>query len=483
MNEKMSTVARIASGIFVVGVLAAAVGLALYMKSQRRQPPQAEPAPDIARVIAPPLELVNGYQVRLRGDGTAEPKILVSIVPQVSGTIQTLGENFQRGGVVQAGDLLMQIDRTDYLQKRQAAQAQIDLLTAQRNRLDVEEENLRQLLEIERQRVEIAAQQLRRIRQLEAEGAATETDVDNQRELWLQRRSAVRNYANQLALLPEQRKELTARIDAARADYQTAQTQLDRTTIRSPISGRVAHENYSKVEKGNLAQAGKVYGEIFQPDVMEIPVSIPAAQLQWIPEDRIGPCGQPGEIPPELRIRAEVRWMPESESIDEPVVWNGCVRRIGAGLERQTRMVPLIVQVSNPANPDARKPLKRNTYVEVTIYGELLDSVFVLPRSAVLAPDEQYPTASVWLVQDDKLRRRPVDVVRYENETAILRPDADPDDRFGLAPGDRVVRNELALPVVGMAVEVFSSRREMDKALAGTPEAVTESPDDARPEG
>ncbi|MFW5840823.1 MAG: hypothetical protein ACOCZE_09600, partial [Planctomycetota bacterium] len=94
MTEQLSSKARIFSLFFVVVVVLGAVGAAIHLKNAKQQPAQRKVTQEVARVVAPPLEVVRDYQIRLRGNGSARPAVSNKIIPQVGGKIIELGENF-----------------------------------------------------------------------------------------------------------------------------------------------------------------------------------------------------------------------------------------------------------------------------------------------------------------------------------------------------------------------------------------------------
>lgn len=461
MNHTIRIIVNIVLSLLLL-VVAAGVGrwLISHMQTPERQAP-ARPAP---RVQAPPIEPAADYQVELVGFGSARARVRQQVTPRVSGEIVDKAPNFLSGKYVQAGQMLLEIDRTDYQLAYDRVSERIALLEAQAARIRRERENLRDSRAIEAQRLELARSQEQRVLALIARGASSENELDAVRETLLARQAQLQSIDNSLALIEPQLAELQAQIDQAHVDQAEAQVALDRCTILSPVSGRVLS---SSVEIGEQVSMDTPCGEVYATAVMEVPVSIPASDLAWLDPQMLEQCRRGGALPhdPDRRIGATVQWSQSSQSTGAAVVWRGCVDRIEAGLEAQTRTAVLVVRVDNPAlvfGDDPAAPtmadepmLDLNMFCRVVIYGRQIDRAFVLPRSAVR------PDGTVYMVAQDtpgganpgpggdetwRLIRRPVRVARYAGEQAMILPGG------GIEPGDRVVTTPPAKPVVGMEV-------------------------------
>ena len=113
-------------------------------------------------------------------------------------------------------------------------------------------------------------------------------------------------------------------------------------------------------------------------------------------------------------------------------------------------MARVLVEIDDPMSlaPENRDApvLLIGSYVRVEIEGRELQAVISLSRE-LLRENE-----TVWLVdQDDRLELRPVEIA-YRGRDAVL-------VTAGLNPGDRVIRTNLAAPVVGMPLRVSEDVR------------------------
>jgi RND family efflux transporter MFP subunit len=446
--------------ILVVVVLAVAAGGAAWLLSHRREPPQSPPKRVVPVVVAPPLTPRTDHRVEIEGLSSVRPRTEVVIAPEVTGRIVERAANFFNGMYVREGQLLLRIDETDYRLAVQSLEEQIALTEADLQRLDREEENLKASEEIERQREKLAERKMEKIRRLTEAGAATENELDAATEALLARRAQLRSIRNQLRLIPPQQAQLEASLARTQVELSQARVNLQRCVIRSPVTGRVRR---CDVEVGERVTAGAVCGEIYGTDVMELPVSVPAADLGWIDAELLEQCKR-GEAAEGL-IPARVRWSDPGSGRTE--TWEGCVRRVEAGLEAETRTATLVVCVANPApfgNAANDKPmLDVNMFCRVIVLGKRLEKVFLLPRTAVL------PGQEVYVVNDGRLKRRAVRVARMNRDEAMVLPGG------GLEEGMRVVIGPVARPVPGMQV------RAVDRLADNGEPTPTAAAQDAEP--
>ncbi len=424
---------RVLVSVLLVGLLlAAAGGLATWMVLTRPRPPQEAVERIVPRVAAPPVRARRDYRVSIVGYGSARPRVRTRIAPLVGGQVVGRAENFLSGRFVREGQVLIEIDRTDFLQARDAARGQVRLLNVQLDQLTTERENLQASLAIEQDRLDLAEEQLAKVRRLRRTQAATENDVDVAKESVLLRKSQLRTVENQLALIPRRRENLRAQTEVAEVELARAETALGRTRVVSPVTGRVLSH---QVEVGERVAPGQVCGEVYGTDVMDIPVPIPASDLQWLPERTPSAGADPNAA---AGARAKVVWYRP----DDPnaTVWTGRIARVEAGLARDTRMATVVVEVRNGPPSSAGPLLDLNMFCKVTIAGRVLAEAFLLPRRALL------PDGRVYVVEDGRLGLRSVRVARVGGEQAMLLPGG------GVEAGDRVIIGYVPKPVPGMKV-------------------------------
>lgn len=499
--------------LLVVLVLAVAGSVTGWLLVHRREAPLRIPRQPDPKVVAPPVHPRIDERVRIVGYGSARPRVAVDITPQVTGILVERADNFRSGKYVEHRQVLCRIDETDYRLAVERADKRIALLAAQLARLDQEEKNLQESERIEHERRNVARRTVDRLLQLREREAASDNQVDTARETLLAREAGLQTIENQLRLIGPQRQELEAQLASAKVELEVARTDLARCLIRSPVAGRVLE---CEVEVGERAAAGVACGKLYGTDIMEVPVSIPAGDLEWIDPELLEICKHGSAGAPDERIEALVEWQQPDNGRE--VTWRGCVERLEAGLEAETRTASLVVRVKNPrprtaiagkevgnpngeadeASPNEGKPmLEVNMFCRVTVLGKQLAKAYAVPRSAILPDGTVYVVENVrpqWTLRwrlgflplgdtDRVLRgtlaKRPVTVARLSNEEAMILPEG------GIGDGDRVVTRPIPKPVIGMAVQVIdepssSASEEPVTPAAGGPAASVAAPARAR---
>ncbi len=124
--------------------------------------------------------------------------------------------------------------------------------------------------------------------------------------------------------------------------------------------------------------------------------------------------------------------------------WQGHLVRSLGEIDARSRMARLVVKVADPyqklqSDTGNRINLQLGMFVDVIFHGAPLADIFVLPRKALR------DNATVWIMDpEQKLRVRPVKIVRLEKEAALIKD--------GLKEGDLVVLTTLPGGVDGMAL-------------------------------
>jgi len=160
------------------------------------------PEVDVAEVLMEPVTISESFTGRVASPETVELR------PRVSGYITEVA--FEEGEMVQAGDLLFQIDPRPYKAREQAARAELALANSQ---------------------LELARSEAGRAKTLLENRAISREEYD-------QRNAALMG--------------ARARVQAAQATLDSAELDLKYTGVTTPVSGRAGR---ALITRGNLANA------------------------------------------------------------------------------------------------------------------------------------------------------------------------------------------------------------------------------------
>ena len=189
---------------------------------------------------------------------------------------------------------------------------------------------------------------------------------------------------------------------------QNLEKSLTFYTIRAPFDGVLVAAN---VTEGSLIRPGQELGDFIAPDNYELKVALPKSYVE------------------KIDIGATV----ELKSIDTQKKYIGTVSRINAKVNTETQSVEVFIRVSS-------SELKEGVYLEALIGALEFNDVVALDRGLLSGDQELY------LVEDDKLVLKKVEVAHFTDSHAVVR---------GLKDGVVVV----AQPILGayQGMEVIST--------------------------
>lgn len=386
MNKKFRYIlppALIAASIVIVGFLA----------SNRPEPPEREPTETAMLVDTIAAEPAGEY-FTVEAQGTVQPRTQTTLVPEVSGKVNRLAENFVAGGFFRAGEVLVEIDPSDYETAVKQAQAELAAARAQ--------------LSDEQSRSEQARRDWQRLH-------------GNDRE------------PSNLVLRIPQLEQAQASVQAAEAALARARRNLERTRISLPYDGMVRSRS---VDIGQYVSAGTTLGVAFAVDEAEVRLPLPDRDLAFID------LPQPGR---EAGPRPTVRFFGDVSG--QRGSWTGEIVRTEGVIEESTRLTYAVARIQDPyglLGEERRVALPMGTYVRAEIQGRSAEGLIELPREALRDGDRVFIADEA-----NQLDIRQVDVVRSTAERVYL---AD-----SVEPGERVITTAIAAPIPGTRLNVRES--------------------------
>ncbi|MDI5892791.1 efflux RND transporter periplasmic adaptor subunit [Halomonas rhizosphaerae] len=431
------SIRRLGRGLAVLIGVVMGVALLVVFVANRQAPERQE-----AAASATPVRIVEvrPLDVRLeaRGHGVARPAETWQATANVAGRVVERHPELESGTLLPEGTLLVALDPSRYELAIAEAEAELASLAGELAQLEAEEENTRRLLALEQQALALAEQELARIERLAASGSVSSSRRDEQRRSTLGQRQAVASLENSLALLPARREVLEAQRERAAVRLAQARQDLADTRFEAPYDLRLAEV---EVELHQFVGTGQ---RLFQAESLaaaEVEAHIPIAMMRRLmaailPDE---PVGQGLDLDERLdfsAVQAEL-FLAGAEGVG----WSGELVRVASGLDPATRTVRVVVRVDHPyrdARPPDRPPLQRDMYVRTRLSAPSPEPRLVIPASAV-------HQGEVWLVDAEaRLERRAVSVAFEQGNLAVI--------ATGLAPGERVVVDDLPAAIAGMAL-------------------------------
>jgi len=468
----------------VVLLLAIGAGAFLYLLATKKQP-EGESEPVAGRVVRAFQAEQATHRMAITAYGTSRAAEVWTAIAEVKGRINELHPLFEPGEIFtdeENNDLLVGIDPTDYELAEKRLTAEVRAKQKQLAEHDQNEANLKAILKLQQRQLELARSEYERQWEAFQRGAVTESVVERAQDAYIRAQTAVQQTRNSLALIPVQRELTRAQLDAARAALAQAEQDLKDTRILVPQPMRCATKS---VELRQYVREGEALGTFFALDLAEVVAMIEARKMQSLfpggPDvfEQRGPFNlitspEVKNLLKELRIPVEVRWAVG----DMPSVRYGRVARIGSSLDPATRSVPIIIEVPDPYTdviPGKKPPLVPDVFCEVTIYGDTLSGVYVIPREALRdnrvyvarrngavlevpqhAADRAEETGDEGseLLLDAELQFAEVELVALEEDVAVVRASQDAGAAETLMPGDAIVLTDLFPASKGMPLRV-----------------------------
>ncbi len=387
-EKKPSLVVRL---VLCLLILALGIGGFIILKKMKKSPPQrpvTRPAIPVEVMIVQPRD----FPVTIYGYGDVKARTRVTLSAEVSGRVLRKENHLLAGAVVNRGDVLFTIDGKDYQLELETAKSRLAVL-------------LRDLA--------IARAELKRVDTLRRKNRVGSISSVDKAE------AAVNAIRNQIIQVRKTRDR--------------AEIQLSRCLLHAPFTGRVA---WVGVEADEYVIPGRKMITLVDDSVLEVKVPLDSRDAaRW------------------LRLQEEQaeehHWFARPEPVSCQVIWSeddavratGTVDRI-VSFDPKTRMIEVAVTLEREKKTPV--PLVDGMFSRVTIPGRVLHDVYVLPREAVSF------TGMVYVVTEGRLHSRKVEVMREENDLAVIGK--------GPNPGEAVITTRLEQPLENALVRVVGRK-------------------------
>tara|TARA_R110002096_G_scaffold173781_2_gene347973 strand:- start:133937 stop:135253 length:1317 start_codon:yes stop_codon:yes gene_type:complete len=414
----------------IVVVLAIAAGIVAVMISTKVESAQSDAAlmPVQIRTMEAQLRAVDRTW---DGYGTARSMNDASIVAEVGGRVIERPNAIEPGQRISVGTVLLRLDSSDSTNTLNAANQAASAIEAQLDGLSVESERVGTQIELAKDEIDAAQRDLERTAQAIEAGAGSVGELDIKTAAVRRVQREVETLKERLEMIPSRRAQLLAQLAGQRASASTAQENLDRAVIRSPIAGVIQSVN---ADKGDWVAMGTPIARVIDLSQLEIPVRLPASAIRWI---RLGdeiqlwqgdPIGEPNQI--------------------------GVITRIAPEADTANRTITVYVEVEQ--DPNAGDRLSPGRFVLGRVRSPDDEPRFVVPRRAI-----QGNRVMIAVPQDSegyRIEVRPV-TTAYSIEGKIESLDPNEDQwtviTSGLSQGDLVVVSLLDQISEGLLVEVI----------------------------
>lgn len=384
-----------------VVVLVAGVGSVIALAAAKEAPEKKEEAP---RPISLYVEDVRAETVTLsvKTQGEIRPKTEIDLIPQVSGRIISVSNNFSEGAAFNTNATLIKIDEADYQLAVRSAEARLA-----QAKVKVEQE--------------LANAQIKK----------------KQWEEWVKDGDPTH-----LALNAHQVAEAQAQLQAAETALNTAKLNLARTNITVPFQGRVLERN---VGVGQFVNGSTKLGRVFATNIVEIKLPLTDAQLSEL-QLPIGFVADKNNAP-KVTFHASLGGTHH--------VWDGQIKRVSPSVDKTTRLVYAIAEVNDPYGVAASQgmPLAVGLFVTAEIEGTSPQNALIMPRDALRSTDK------VYVISDDKLEIRTVSVLSTTADHVMVTGGVEAGEKVVTSPVQSVFNGMAVQPITRSAANLDNTTR------------------------
>ena len=345
--------------------------------------PEAEfQKPKVApQVVETMAAYPSEVRAKINSQGTIRPEHEIIITSEVSGKVEWISTKFLDGSGFSIGDTLMKIEKRDY---------ELALISRESSLFQA-----RLALEREEAEANLANIEWKRVG---------------------------KGDASSLTLREPQLAQARAVLAAAEAAYEQSKRNLKRTEVIAPFDGRVRKK---MVDIGANLVPGSRIADIYNTLNYEVRLPVADKDIPFL--------GIPLDGTTLLESSRPSVLLTTSYGGDTFQA-NGYIVRSESQIDPKTRMISVIATI--PMNK-MNKKLKVGMFVNAEIDGLSFKNITVVPRSAV-------KNDMIWVVEENYLRKKSVEVIRFEADLAFI---AD-----GLNKNDRVLVTRLDSYVDGMPV-------------------------------
>lgn len=390
-------VKRIILPLLVIGL---AAGGAKYMLSNAKKPSKK---PDLERFQVAQIQAIptQTYRVKIKSQGSVQARNQTLLIPEVTGRITWISEDFRNGKFFEENEVLIKIDPRNYeialseaksastqallnyeSMKSKTASTQAALKTAQSN-LAQNELDLSQEL----QRADQALRDWKRIgnskepndlvlRKPQVRAAQAKVEAA---------KAEITNKEADLKLLAIEIQAAKVAHEASKDQVQRRKIDLERTQIKAPYAGRVLSRS---VELGQNVSTNTQLGQIFATRSVEVRLPINDLESTML-------LGTPSTSLASNKDTQDTSSAALQNTPSRPVniiaktahitdIWSAQLVRTEGSIDTTSRQKFVVAKVKEPfGQTDKHFPLELGKFVNAELFGKTLKDVQVIPRIAI----------------------------------------------------------------------------------------------------
>ena len=438
--------------LMVVPPIVLAIG-AYWWLVKHTPPLQMHSEEEVARmletIVVPRLDV----DPKVSGLGVAKYARSWRAVTQVEGRVNAIHPELRPGSMIQAGEILLEIDASDYRSRVAELTATMDQQNAEVERLEQSIQNDQENLVLENEVLAILQRELDRQETLLARQAVSSSSIDEKRREWLNQQKTVQNLKNNTALLGPQIKALQAGLRQLSVQKEQAERDIARTKITAPFAMRMGEV---QLEVDQFVGVGETIFMGYSDAEVEIEAQLALQDIhRLLVSQTDGVPPKPEFDQQDFQRAFSFDALVKVAGMDSLVTYPAKFLRVREIVDAQTKMVGFVVGVQNVLPHDQSvptPPLLEGAFCDVEVFGKTLVNQVVIPRNAIRG-------GSVYLVDDqNRLTRKTIELEFTQDTFAVV--------ASGLDGGERLVIANPSPAIVGMLVQPIEAGEAMANLVA-----------------
>lgn len=407
-------------GKFLIPILVIGVGVAIagYLKATKPAV-VAKPLSERVWTISAIPANVENIQPRIKLFGEVVSGRTIDLRPQVSGKIVQASPNLVEGGVVRAGEVIVDVDPFDYKATLRQRQAELTEARGRQKELEAELSGGIALLDEDKAQLALRRKDADRRAKLRGSGAGTVKSSDDARLALSEAEQRLIDRRKNIRQLKASIEQQMAAIDRLEVAVSLAERDLEETRIVSPADGFVFSVDTAE---GKWLNVGDNVARLIDANRLEAKFYISRTQFR-----RLMAGGGYKERPAEILWRGRAGETPYSAYID----------RVGSEVDATTGGVNLYAKI---ATGGAETILRPGAFVEVYITDRIFERVVRVPSTAV------YENKQVYVVKDGRLEQRDVRIEAQVEGFLLV--------SGGFAGGEMIATTRLPEIAAGLKVAI-----------------------------
>jgi RND family efflux transporter MFP subunit len=368
--------------IKLISLIAIAAG-AIYLLADNQPIPEKSEAQINIPAVPYTVAKSTDISIPIFSRGKVSPAQTRLITSEVPGLVTFVSDQLIKGGLVQKDELLIQLDQQPFILDIAQKQSTLDQAKLQ--------------------------------------------FYETKAKARVAKKGAGKN-ASDYALYVPQLRYANSQVEAASAALEYAKKQLDKTSIKAPISGKVI---MAKIHPGEYLQTTQELAKIYGTEAVEVRLPLNDHQISLLGLQYSKKKSETLNALPQVLIQ---------NFQDDSIIWHGTITRTEGERDKNQLLYVIATVNNNDLKNSETKPLLPGSFIEAVITGNLKTELHILPRESLQAED------NLWTIsKENRLSRKAVDVIyRGKNQIYVA---------SGINLGERIVTGSFSNLVDGLLVK------------------------------